>query len=102
MKRFYIEDYPDAFCRMHCDTEDKAKIFLAHLDSLGKKWRSKALYTEMTQWDMFKDNTVYYFNKGVFDSITHDLNKPILEFDNFDWSYKKLQRNDLLEMLEGI
>lgn len=40
VKAFNIFDYQGKYA-MHCDTEEKAKIFCKYLDSFGMKWRSE-------------------------------------------------------------
>ena len=41
---FDIDKYSSCDISMRCHTEDKARIFLIYLDSLGLKWRTGESY----------------------------------------------------------
>ena len=68
MKKFNIKDYPGNV-KMHCDTEEKAKVFCKYLDSVGNKWHSGKSYLEETYWNDEKENTCYAFNIGTYQSL---------------------------------
>lgn len=99
---FDIKKYPSGGTCMRCDTENKARIFLTYLDSLGLKWRTGESYINELYWTDYKEKTVYYFNDGSYGSGV--FAEQILEFDDFDWSkwgYRELKGGDLLNMLGG-
>ena len=86
-KKFRLEDY-NGDCAMHCDTEEKAKIFLEFLHRCGKSWRTGESYLENAYFKTHQKDTCYFFNQGMFGDLrTAKENKyEILEFDAFDWS----------------
>lgn len=53
---------------VHCDTEEKAKEFLALADSFGYKRFGDVSTGEFTKWRKFKDDT-HYFVKEFWDGI---------------------------------
>lgn len=85
--KFRLEDYLGNYV-MHCDTEEKAKIFCDFLDNEGMTWFSGAAYNVETRWENYKKDTVYYFNHGSYCSkeYAEKDHQIILEFDNFNWS----------------
>lgn len=85
--KFHLEDYQGNYV-MHCDTEEKAKIFLEFLHRCGKSWHSKQSYLEKTNWKTYNKDTCYFFNKRTFGSLKRieEDNYIVLEFDDFDWS----------------
>ena len=50
---------------VHCDTEEKAKEFLALADSFGYKWFGYVRAIGFTNWQIFKDDT-HYLIKSVW------------------------------------
>ena len=63
-KRFNIDDYKGKYV-MHCDTEEKAKIFCDYLDVMGKKWWRGASYTTHTNWELNRKKHCFDFNGGL-------------------------------------
>ena len=97
---FDIDKYSSCDISMRCHTEDKARIFLIYLDSLGLKWRTGESYIKELHWMDYREKTVYYFNDGSYGSGV--FADQILEFDDFDWSdcgYRCLRGNDLFAIL---
>uniref|UniRef100_UPI00402AF1D7 hypothetical protein n=1 Tax=[Ruminococcus] torques TaxID=33039 RepID=UPI00402AF1D7 len=86
-KKFRLEDYKGNIV-MHCNTEEKAKIFQIFLDRNGKSWGSGVNYLDQINWKMYKKDTCYLFNEGLFGELEDfkEENYKILEFDDFDWS----------------
>lgn len=84
--KFRLEDYQENYV-MHCDTEEKAKIFCDFLHNLGRKWIGGSLYKDETSWEVCKKDTVYYFNHGVYCDKEYAEKEGyiILEFDDFNW-----------------
>ena len=84
--KFRLEDYPGDYV-MHCDTEEKAKIFCNFLHNAGRSWNAGTFYKEKTFWENYKENTVYLFNYGKYCNkrYTEDEGYTILKFDDFDW-----------------
>lgn len=84
-KIFNIEDYIGEKVAMHCDTEEKAKVFCNYLDKLGKFWRSGYRYSEYTLWEHYGTNTCYNFVRGTHFDLSYFQRSDymILEFDDF-------------------
>lgn len=84
--KFRLEDYQENYV-MHCNTEEKAKIFCNFLHDAGRIWDSGALYNQSTLWEVYKEKTVYYFNEDMFADVEDaiDFDYQVLEFDDFDW-----------------
>jgi len=68
MKEFKLENYTGKVV-MHCDTEKKADVFLKFLDAKGKTWVNAYSYDNGTNFTVFKKNTYYYFNEGVYSGL---------------------------------
>lgn len=63
---------------VHCDTEEKAKEFLALADSVGYTWFKEESATKYTKWQIFKDDT-HYFVKEFWIGINSSDN--FLKYD---------------------
>ena len=99
---FDIKKYPGNSTCMHCNTKDKARVFLYYLDSLGLKWCTGVSYLKELHWGDYRERTTYYFNDGSYGN--GEFAERILEFDDFDWSkwgYRELKSEDLLDILGG-
>lgn len=85
--KFRIEDYQGKYV-MHCDTEEKAKVFCKFLHSKGMCWYSDNSYLDYQFWKTEKENMCYEFNADFYGSINFYKSEgyKILEFDDFDWS----------------
>lgn len=87
--KFDIDNYPRTQGRyaMHCDTEEKANIFLEHLDSLGLCWSSGDSYLRKNLFNNARAYTCYFFNGGVVGDTRDYIpgRITILEFDDFEW-----------------
>lgn len=85
-KKFRLDDYSGNYA-MHCSTDKMAEIFLKFLHKHGKSWRTGESYLENTDWDYYKNNTCYLFNKGMFCGLksAKEFKFTILEFDDFNW-----------------
>ena len=90
--RFDFYDYDETYA-MHCDTKEKARVFLSHLHSLGKRWSSGRSYDNQFLWK--GEDSCYRFVAGTFDrrgyytsyeaAADFGFTIEILEFDDFDW-----------------
>ena len=110
MKKFRLEDYPGDYA-MHCDTEEKANLFLKYLDSVGKSWHDNGSYLDENNWSRYHRNTCYLYNFGRYSpTYYYGANGyKILEFDDFIWEEKTMEKkiikgeylkNKKLELLE--
>lgn len=82
--KFRVFDYLYADCFvMHCNTKEKAEIFINTIGEQG--WIS---YHGTPQWELFKEQTCYNFVLGTIgekDRYEKTNLWEILEFDDFDW-----------------
>lgn len=62
---FNLNDYKGEYV-MRCKTKEEAESFCRFLHQNGKKWSSGDSYLEFSRWDLYKTDTVYYFNKGMY------------------------------------
>ncbi len=84
--KFRLEDYQENYV-MHCNTEEKAKIFCDFLHDAGRTWNSGVLYNQIIFWRTYKEKTVYCFDEGMFGDVECAINSDyqVLEFDDFNW-----------------
>ena len=54
---------------IHCSTLELANKVLDIFHKLNLTWCSRIYYTKLTNWDNYKENTVYYPFKGAFSSL---------------------------------
>lgn len=94
MKRFCIEDYFLKNVAMHCPTEEQAVAFLSYLHDIGRYWCDGESYKNCTKYEVYRENTVYYFNEGRFGSSKYSDRVVILEFEDFDWSEDNIEDSD--------
>ena len=83
---FPIEEFTDSEVCMHCKTEEEASAFLEFLNSIGRRWSSGDRYRgDQTRFYDHGENTCYYFNQGLYGSLTraNALGRTVLEFS--DW-----------------
>ncbi len=83
-KRFDINDYTGSYA-MHCDTNEKAEVFLEYLSKVEKMYDSK---TFMVNCGLSNEKLVHFVNNPLSGDEKHYSMAKILEFDDFDWSKK--------------
>lgn len=77
---------------IHCDTEEKSKIFLQECERQGITCCSGEVATSLNVWDQLKGNTCY----AIYCGNARTGGKPYLEFDNVNYyKYKTLGFNIL-------
>ena len=54
---------------IHCSTLELAKQVLNIFHQLGLKWRNETHYITYTNWDKYKENTIYFPFNGDFSSL---------------------------------
>ena len=89
LKPFRIGDYAKKGKKdfaMHCKTQKEAESFLKVLSKTGRKWVNGNLYSKYDNcWQVYKENTLYYFNKNLFgDLLGENENITVLEWSDFD------------------
>lgn len=104
--KFNINDYLDKKVAVHCDTEEKARIFRTCLAQHGLSWCSGVSYLSKSNWCEYKEHTCYNFHDGsyAYTDWYRERHYLILEFDDFNWTdygYRSLRGDDLLKILEG-
>lgn len=85
--KFRMEDYKGRYV-MHCDTEEKAKIFCRYLHVNGCNWMNGNYYIEDIHYSLDEEKTCYEFESGLHGNLDDykEMRFEILEFDDFDWS----------------
>ena len=81
---FDINKYKGKYV-MHCKTSEEAQDFCNYLHNIGKKWQTGGSYLTRTNYEVYQENTVYYFNKGAFgNTYAAELHEyKILEWSDF-------------------
>ena len=85
MKNFFeLENYKGKYV-MHCKTEKEAEEFLDVLQRNKRTWMSGDSYSQFNNWDIYKSETCYDFNKGRYSSREYLENEgyTVLEWEDF-------------------
>lgn len=103
--KFNIDDYKGRYV-MHCKTEEEAKDFLSYLDSVGREWDSGDSYLSHTNWNGYKSDTVYFFNRNTYENIQYakTRNYTILEWSDFmnkEFTKADLKTGDVVKLRDG-
>ena len=96
---FDIENYKGAYV-MHCDTKEKADVFIKYLNSVEDNlWRVNLCNPNITFWWVNGEKTCYNFNIGTFGSIGQfeEKNYKTLEFDDFVWGEENSPKEDSIQ-----
>jgi hypothetical protein len=82
---------------IHCSTLELAKQVLNIFNKLGLKWCNGIYYTKCTDWDRYKENTIYYPFEGRFSSLKHfqQLNGKIISAKEFITLHTEKEEFDL-------
>lgn len=96
--KFNIEDYKGKYV-MHCKTEEEAMDFC-------NKYLKVMTYLDNCCWGAFKTGTVYFFNKGTYDSMQSAKRKgyTILEWSDFmnkEFTKADLKTGDIVKFRDG-
>lgn len=54
---------------VHCKTEEEAIQWCKFMHEHGLKWDFGFSYLEDNNWDIYKEETCYYFNRGYIDDV---------------------------------
>ena len=83
--KFNLDNYKAKNYCMHCKTMEEAENFCQVLNENRRTWTTGQKYINHTNWDVYRDKTVYYFNKGTFDRVLFAQNTSgiILEWSDF-------------------
>ena len=71
---------------VHCDTEDRAKAFLAECQAQGIVWRGgSSISPTKTEWDAYEEDTVYQvisggFGFGKIGGVVEETDAIIIEY----------------------
>ena len=88
---FDIDKYNGSFA-MHCKTEEEAELFCEFLTNrrINRYWQNGSIYYRNTNYNTFKENTIYYFNEGVYGDINKVKEEyKVLKWDDF-YIYKEI------------
>lgn len=70
---------------MHCKTEEEADDFCREMDKAGLMWCTGKSYLEMNCFNVYNEQTCYYFNKGTYVNIGYSKTRGnrILEWSDY-------------------
>lgn len=82
--KFKLENYNGKYV-MHCKSEAEARTFCDFLHKAGRAWNNGETYAGFTEWSEFKEDTVYFFNEGLYGSFENVGSEyKILEWSDFE------------------
>lgn len=94
--KFLLEDFPDDYTCMVCESIEEADVFCAFLDKNGRRWKNGTRYASDTFF--YPGPRAYFFNQGLSGTIPcsvnatvlsiggRHLNGKVLYFSDFKWS----------------
>lgn len=94
--KFNIDDYKGKYA-MHCKTKEEALDFCT-------KHAPGFLHGSSCCWNYYKEDTVYFFNKGTWDSLKYAKNNnyTILEWSDFmKFTKADLKTGDVVKFRNG-
>ena len=102
---FDIDKYKDNYC-MHCATQEEATDFCNYLHSIGRSWSCGSRYNLVTNFTEYKQNTVYFFNSGVYGNLNTAklLGYKILKWSDFmnkPFTKSNLKNGDVVKCSNG-
>lgn len=69
---------------VQCKTEEEAKELLGALHNCGYKWSNGDNFIEHTMWEIYKEQTVYFYSKEdkkvTYGNVRYDYEKNIIQF----------------------
>lgn len=70
---------------MHCKTEEEAEDFCNEMDKAGLMWSTGISYLEMNCFNVYNEQTCYYFNRGTYVDIGNSKTREdqILEWSDY-------------------
>lgn len=107
--KFDFEKYKDTdkkkYC-MHCKTKEEAENFCSVLSESGRRWSDGTKYLEFSRFNLFKNETVYLFNKGLYGNRYSAFNcgYTILEWSDFmkkEFTKEDLRNGDVVVLRSG-
>ena len=89
---------------VHCDTEEKAREFLALADSVGYRWITKRKLINFSEWEKYKEETCYEpteygFMFSDFDFFKRE-NYEFIEYQ-LEPTYKKETTETLIDEIKA-
>lgn len=102
---FDINKYKGKYV-MHCKTSEEAQDFCNYLHNIGRCWTIRDSYVKKTNYEVYQENTVYYFNKGTFgNAYAAELHEyKILEWSDFmnkEFTKADLKTGDVVLQRDG-
>ena len=80
-----LSEFTDYNCCMHCDTQEKADIFLEFLHKHNRRWCNDTPYLNNDWYFKYNHDTVQYFNDGSFGTLDRALanGDTVLRYDDY-------------------
>lgn len=81
----FISPYNDKV--VHCETREEAELFCNLMHEHGLKWEDGELYTDVIEWDKYKQDTCYN-SDGLYANLNFykDNGCEILKFSDYDFT----------------
>lgn len=107
--KFDFEKYKDTDKKkygMLCTTREQAEDFCSVMHEAGRRWISGESYLERSNFDCYKHETVYDFNKGLYDDLYSSLKNGYTvlmwgDFMNKEFTKKDLKNGDVVVRRDG-
>lgn len=102
---FDINNYKGKYV-MHCKTSEEAQDFCNYLHNIGKKWQTGESYLTRTNHQLYRENTVYYFNQDTFGCLdtAKEFDNIILKWEDFtnkNFTKASLKTGDIILRRDG-
>lgn len=66
---FNFDEWKGKNVVMHCKTQEEAEAFCKEMDEAGLTWFMGNRYSEFSNFEEYKENTCYNFNKGLYGDV---------------------------------
>lgn len=104
--KFNAADYKDKKVVMHCKTRAEANNFCNVLDAEGLRWCGGDRYIFDSNWDTYKNNTIYFFKEGAYGDLMNAIvdGYKVLEWEDFmnkEFTKADLRNGDICVTREG-
>ncbi len=82
---FNFDKWKDENVVMHCKTQEEAEAFCKEMDEAGLTWHMGRRYSESNNFEEYKENTCYNFNRGLYGSVEYYKDRvfKILEYSDY-------------------
>lgn len=95
MMKFNLDDYKGKYV-MWCPTIEEAEDFCIFLQQNDRTWNTDSKYTEDNNWDIYKKDTCYLFNAGLYSNLEYvqQHGYTVLRWNSFKKGDNTMNNND--------